>query len=108
MYRTTMKYNNGNRHELDRFHALEPAIKSARALHHPDWPTGQSIRVLDDAGRAVFDSGTLPVVGITASGYEWVCPKCDEINKEIECCPTFICKGCGQKVATDAPEHAYG
>ncbi len=55
MYRTS-KYNNANRHDLDKFANLEDAIKSAKALHHPDWPNGQGIKVLDNAGKVLFDS----------------------------------------------------
>lgn len=55
MYRT-VKYNNANRHQLDEFDDLEAAIKSAEALHHPDWPTGQCIKVVDDDGKVLFDS----------------------------------------------------
>jgi len=56
MYRT-QKYNNINRHHLDEFDILDDAVKSAKALHHPDWPVGQGIKVLDDDGKVLFDSG---------------------------------------------------
>lgn len=56
MYRT-QKYNNASRHELDRFDDLPAAIKSAKTLHNPDWPVWQGIRVLDDDGKELFDSG---------------------------------------------------
>jgi len=53
----TVKYNNANLHRLDEFEALEEAIKSAKALHHPDWPIGQGIRVKDaQTHQTVFDS----------------------------------------------------
>lgn len=55
MYRT-QKYNNINRHHLDNFETLQDAIKSAKALHNPDWPTGQGIKVIDDNGQVFFDS----------------------------------------------------
>lgn len=55
MYRT-LKYNNQYRHELNRFERLADAIESAKTLHHPDWPVGQGIKVLDDDGKVLFDS----------------------------------------------------
>jgi len=53
----TQKYNNDGRHELDRFENPQEAIKSAKALHNPDWPVWQGIRVLDEDGKVIFDSG---------------------------------------------------
>ena len=33
-------------------------------------------------------------VELIASGYEWVCPECDTLNKEIEVTKTVKCKKC--------------
>jgi len=57
MYRT-IKYNNEHRHELDRFEGLAEAKKSADSLHHPDWPTGQGIKVVDENGHVLYDSAS--------------------------------------------------
>lgn len=53
MYRT-IKFNNALRHVLDEYESKEEAIKSAKALHHPDWPVWQGIRVIDDDGKELF------------------------------------------------------
>lgn len=50
---------------------------------------------------------TPPYVDLVASGYEWVCPSCDELNKEIEWTETMACPTCGTKVMAMPPEHAY-
>ncbi len=53
----TVKYNNGSQHLLAKFDTLDDAIRSAKTLHHPDWPVWQGIVVYDDqTGRSVFDS----------------------------------------------------
>ena len=51
----------------------------------------------------------LEVVDVIASGYEWICPVCNELN-QIVAIPktgTAICgfEDCGHKVALDLPEH---
>lgn len=45
-------------------------------------------------------------VDVIASGYEWWCPKCERLNKEIECTTKVTC-GCGWQFRTELPEHAY-
>ena len=53
----TVKYNNANSHRLDDFDVLNSAVASAKALHHPDWPVGQGIRVKDSqTHKTVFNS----------------------------------------------------
>lgn len=49
-----------------------------------------------------------PAVDIIASGYEWICPHCGELNKVIEHREICFCNKCGQSVSTNPPEHAYG
>jgi len=49
----------------------------------------------------------LPLVEVIASGYEWTCPECDELNKEIEYRGVYTCQNCGREVEADSPEHAY-
>lgn len=46
-------------------------------------------------------------VDIIASGYEWICPCCERLNKEIEWKETYICNECNESVKTNPPEHAY-
>jgi len=53
----TIKYHNQNSHCLDKFETKAQAVKSAKALHHPDWPVGEGIKVKDSKHRVVFDSG---------------------------------------------------
>ncbi|KKL10359.1 hypothetical protein LCGC14_2556590, partial [marine sediment metagenome] len=56
---------------------------------------------------AGFD--TLLVVDIIASGYEATCPECDYLCTLTEVPrPTtaIVCSECGEKFATDLPEHA--
>lgn len=55
MYKT-IKYNNQHHHILNTFARLADAIASAKALHHPDWPVNQGIKVTDDDGDTLFDS----------------------------------------------------
>lgn len=71
-------------------------------------------------------------VDLVASGYEWICPNCEKLNREIEVTATVECRrtwweetycekneiyedasedefrsGCGEVYETDIPEHAY-
>lgn len=55
MYRT-VKYNNGQYHELDTFETLDAAIASAKSLHHPDWPVWQGVWVVNPVGRIEFST----------------------------------------------------
>jgi len=50
----------------------------------------------------------LPLVDVIASGYEWICPKCDKLNREIEYKEFYVCQDCEQEVRADIPEHTYG
>jgi len=55
--------------------------------------------------------GTLDIsetVDIIASGYEWVCPKCEHYNTEIEHAYQVQCNLCERVFETNPPEHAYG
>ena len=49
-------------------------------------------------------------VDIIASGYEWVCPVCNRLNREIEITETVTCCGadCREEFEANPPEHAYG
>lgn len=49
----------------------------------------------------------LECVDIIASGYEWICPECNEFNKEIEITEIVVCSCCGAKFEANPPEHAY-
>lgn len=55
--------------------------------------------------------GTLDIsetVDIIASGYEWICPKCEHFNTEIEYTKQVQCNQCERVFLTDPPEHAMG
>jgi len=45
-------------------------------------------------------------VDIIASGYEWVCPACGELNKEIEWREVVTCRYCAETCEANLPEHA--
>ncbi len=49
-------------------------------------------------------------VDIIASGYEWTCPTCDTLNKEISCPEVVTCsrEDCRVSFFTDSPEHCMG
>ncbi len=49
-------------------------------------------------------------VDIVASGYEWVCPICETLNKEISCTEVVIClkRDCKKSFFTNLPEHCIG
>lgn len=54
--------------------------------------------------------GTLDMsetVDIIASGYEWVCPKCEHFNREIEHTEQVQCEMCERVFETNPPDHAY-
>jgi uncharacterized protein (DUF983 family) len=54
-----------------------------------------------------MDAKELEEVDLIASGYEWTCPNCDELNHEIEITETVCCKDCKQKYSTGETHHAY-
>lgn len=47
-------------------------------------------------------------VELIASGYEWVCPKCDCVNDEIEITEEVECDMCGFKFTVSEIHHAHG
>ena len=47
-------------------------------------------------------------VELIASGYEWVCTKCEAFNKEIEITSFVKCVDCGKKFEVCDYEHAFG
>lgn len=47
-------------------------------------------------------------VDVIASGYEWTCPNCGELNKEYEYRPDYYCSCCGEHIETSLPEHCRG
>lgn len=46
-------------------------------------------------------------VNLIASGYDWVCPVCEDLNHEIEYTETVTCK-CGKTFGANSPYHAWG
>lgn len=51
----------------------------------------------------------METVDIIASGYEWICPACDTLNKEMEYTEQVNCGNpqCFTEFETNPPEHAY-
>ena len=52
----------------------------------------------------------METVDIIASGYEWLCPECNTLNKEIEYTERVKCSNpqCFTEFETDLSEHAMG
>lgn len=50
----------------------------------------------------------METVDIIASGYEWICPECEEFNTEIEITEEVQCQECLEIFETKPAEHAYG
>ena len=48
------------------------------------------------------------IVDIIASGYEWICPKCETLNRHCEYTEIVECVNCGKQYNTAPPEHAIG
>ena len=46
------------------------------------------------------------IVDLIASGYEWVCPKCETFNREIEVTEAVKCKRCQRKFGVASFEHS--
>lgn len=46
-------------------------------------------------------------VDLIASGYEWNCPKCDELNHEMEISLKVTCAVCKMIFETGEIEHAH-
>lgn len=49
----------------------------------------------------------METVDLIASGYEWECPKCGELNKEVEVEKIVYCGKCGRAYEVNPPHHAY-
>ena len=47
-------------------------------------------------------------VELIASGYEWECPHCVTLNKEIEIPKKVKCSECGKEFEVDNADHAWG
>ena len=54
-----------------------------------------------------MDKEHIERVDIIASGYEWVCPNCEKLNKEISYTEEVTCKECFETFETQTPEHAF-
>ena len=46
-------------------------------------------------------------VTVVASGYEWICPKCETLNAEIEWSENLQCSMCEEVFEADPPVHVY-
>ena len=49
----------------------------------------------------------LEQVELIASGYEWTCPNCDHLNREIEIPKSVICASCNTKFTVWTADHAW-
>lgn len=58
--------------------------------------------------REVGIDKNAPDVDVIASGYEWICPVCNQFNKEIEYLQYYTCSNCSKGFPTNCPEHALG
>jgi len=58
-----------------------------------------------DCGRIIVEKEPVDLI---ASGYEWECPECEELNHEIECKEQVTCGSCGKVFEANSPEHCYG
>lgn len=49
-------------------------------------------------------------VDLIASGYEWICPECDFLNKEIEYNEQVKCSNscCQKDFKANFPDHCFG
>jgi hypothetical protein len=47
-------------------------------------------------------------VELIASGYEWICPDCNQFNKEIEVLSHVTCSECRKGFYVSDYLHAYG
>lgn len=50
----------------------------------------------------------MEAVDVIASGYEWTCPECENLNHVIEYTETVMCEICGKSFSANYPEHAIG
>jgi hypothetical protein len=55
-----------------------------------------------------MSGGDMQKIDMIASGYEWNCPSCCILNKEIECNAYVQCENCGEQCQVDEVHHAYG
>lgn len=47
-------------------------------------------------------------VYLIAAGYEWTCPHCERMNREIEIVERVRCGACGKAYEVNEAEHAWG
>jgi len=47
-------------------------------------------------------------IEVIASGYEWECPHCETLNKDIEILEVMKCSHCHRNFTVDEFYHAYG
>lgn len=76
----------------------------------PDYATLAFVQELKDQGfglppESVVTDESVPLI---ASGYEWTCLNCDQLNREIEVRQTVECVVCHHVYSTDEPDHAFG
>jgi len=52
------------------------------------------------------ETETMETVALIANGYEWICPRCNKQNDEIEALEIVQCQECGKRFLTDE-YHVY-
>lgn len=63
---------------------------------------------LDEQGNDLPPDDEPATVDVIASGYEWTCPECDTLNREIEINETVTCGHCLHKFQVGDTHHAHG
>lgn len=49
----------------------------------------------------------MKTIELIASGYEFICPNCEEFNREIEAKEVVQCKECNETFKVDCAHHAF-
>jgi len=44
-------------------------------------------------------------IDLIASGYEWICPSCEDLNKEIAITEKVTCRGCEKTFEVNFWDH---
>jgi DNA-directed RNA polymerase subunit RPC12/RpoP len=78
---------------------------------HFDFRDGESVECASCGAKAHWEDDPQPTesdedIDVIASGYEWTCPGCGDLRKEIEIKPRFVCKKCNLSYAVSDYEHA--
>jgi hypothetical protein len=97
-YKFTARNNFGDKEEFEPYDLLNEALDAQRRLSEKGY-TDFSYPVDEDE-----DEG----VELIASGYEWICPKCEHFQYEIEVNTTVTCAECNKTFEVRDYHHAIG